>query len=232
MGKDGSTWRHDYIPTNLAAAILKAHGSKSGARQALRKPLRRMSDRQLEHHFSRPDVGDSGHAVKATIGEMQRRETAARRKASATAIRHAAQSAHRDHLEGQFTAAENETRGYLVNKRGRAAGVDGRTLFTANAATRNAYASDELREYIGKNPVLSAGAFRAAQRQQKPEAPRKAAPKPTAKPKPKTKTTVKPVAKSVAKPTAKSVAKKPTSRPTPSRPTPKITPKAKVNAKR
>lgn len=35
MGKNGSKWRHDYIPLNLAAASLKAHGSKSGARKAL-----------------------------------------------------------------------------------------------------------------------------------------------------------------------------------------------------
>lgn len=34
-GKDGGTWKHGYVPTNLAAAKLKAHGSASGAVSAL-----------------------------------------------------------------------------------------------------------------------------------------------------------------------------------------------------
>lgn len=69
-GKNGSTWRHDYVPTNMAAAILKAHGSQKTARKELKKPLRKMNDRQLTEHYDRPDVGNSGHAVKATLAEM------------------------------------------------------------------------------------------------------------------------------------------------------------------
>lgn len=32
-GKDGSTWKHDYVPTNAAAAALKAHKSPGGSTQ-------------------------------------------------------------------------------------------------------------------------------------------------------------------------------------------------------
>lgn len=35
MGKNGSKWRHGYIPLNAAAALLKAHGSKRGAARVL-----------------------------------------------------------------------------------------------------------------------------------------------------------------------------------------------------
>lgn len=170
MGKDGSTWRHDYIPTNMQAAILKAHGSKKGARQALKRPLRKMDEGQLLQHYDRPDVGNSGHAVKAVLGELSRRETkakrqdnAAKRKDATRAIRSAAQSAHRDHLEAHFVAAENATRGNLVNKRGAAKGIDGRSLLTGNAATRDRYASDELKSYLDRNPLLSARDFSAYQ---------------------------------------------------------------------
>jgi hypothetical protein len=31
MGKGGSKWRHGWVPRNRKAALLKAHGSKSGA---------------------------------------------------------------------------------------------------------------------------------------------------------------------------------------------------------
>lgn len=163
-GKDNSTWRHDWIPTNMQAAILKAHGSKKGATRALRAPLRKMTGHQLEQHYERPDVGNSGHAVKAVLGELSRRESKARSTERAKTARTAAKDAHATWLEGQFVSAENTTRGNMVNKRGRAAGIDGRNLFTANAATRSAYASDELKSYWDKNPVMSAGEFAAYQR--------------------------------------------------------------------
>jgi hypothetical protein len=159
MGKDGSTWRHEWIPTNMRAARMKAHGSKSGAAKALRKPLHKMSTRQLEEHYARPDVGNSGSAVTAVVGELERRDRTARKQAAGRQRRASAKSAHRDWLEGQFVHAENTTRGNLVNKRGRAAGIDGRSLFTANANTRSAYASDELKSYWDRNPVVSAAEF-------------------------------------------------------------------------
>lgn len=162
-GKNGSTWRHDWIPTNMQAAVLKAHGSKKGASSALKRPLKRMDDGQLLRHYDRDDVGSSGHAVKAVVGEMQRRENKAKRTATAASRRQAAQSAHRDHLEGHFVTAENTTRGNMVNHRGRTAGIDGRSLLTANTTTRNAYASDELKSYIDKHPVMSVKDFSAYQ---------------------------------------------------------------------
>lgn len=172
MGKAGSTWRHDWIPTNTQAAILKAHGHRgAAATKALRAPLRKMNDRQLAGHYDRPDVGNSGHAVKAVLGEMQRRENAAGRERrtreardAARATRAAVSDAHRSYLEQQFTSAENTTRGNLVNKRGTAKGIDGRSLLTGSSAQRDRYASDELKSYLDRNPVISAAEFSASMR--------------------------------------------------------------------
>lgn len=35
MGRAGSKWRHNWVPVNMAAARMKAHGSKSGAVRVL-----------------------------------------------------------------------------------------------------------------------------------------------------------------------------------------------------
>ena len=172
MGKNGSTWRHDWIPTNMAAARLKAHGSRgAAAAKALRKPLLRMDERQLLQHYDRTDVGNSGHAVKAVLSEMQRRENTASRERrtrdardAARATRAAVSDAHRGHLEAHYIAAENTTRGNLVNKRGMAKGIDGRSLLTGSAAQRDRYASDELKSYLDRNPVISAAEFSASMR--------------------------------------------------------------------
>jgi hypothetical protein len=170
-GKNGGTWRHDYVPTNMQAAILKAHGSRKGAAKALRSPLRKMTTQQLEQHYQRPDVGNSGHAVKATLRELDRRESANRRleaaaarKESARATRNAVQDAHRSYLEQQFVSAESSTRGNMVNKRGVAKGIDGRSLLTGSAAQRDRYASDELKSYLDRNPVIPAAEFSASMR--------------------------------------------------------------------
>lgn len=52
------------------------------------------------------------------------------------------------HLEAQLLRAENDCRGYLLNTRGLAAGVDARTLFYGPAARVVAYASPELVEWF------------------------------------------------------------------------------------
>jgi hypothetical protein len=129
-----------------------------------------MTDAQLLQHYDREDVGNSGHAVKAVLGEMSKRETAQRRLETAqqrreanAAIRQAAKSAHRDHLEAHFISAENATRGNLVNKRGTARGIDGRSLISGSQRDRDRYASDELKSYLDRNRVLSVRDFTAYQ---------------------------------------------------------------------
>jgi hypothetical protein len=37
MGKNGSKWKHGWVPANFAAAVIKAHGSKTAAIDGARR---------------------------------------------------------------------------------------------------------------------------------------------------------------------------------------------------
>lgn len=62
---------------------------------------------------------------------------------------------HRDYVYSHYLKAEEETRGAMLNSRGRAAGIDTFALFTHNSTYLKAYASEELIEWIEANPRLS-----------------------------------------------------------------------------
>ncbi|MCF6467395.1 hypothetical protein FAF44_03060 [Nonomuraea sp. MG754425] len=64
-------------------------------------------------------------------------------------------------LELQGIAAERYTRGNLINRAGRAAGVDGRTLLSGPQARADRYASDELRVWWEQHPRMTLVEFRA-----------------------------------------------------------------------
>lgn len=51
------------------------------------------------------------------------------------------------HLERQFAAAEDHCNGYLLNDRGRAAGISAFSLFSGPFSRAYAYASEELRDF-------------------------------------------------------------------------------------
>lgn len=53
-----------------------------------------------------------------------------------------------DYLEAQVNEAERACAGILLNARGRAAGIDPRTLFYGPRARVNAYASEELLDWF------------------------------------------------------------------------------------
>jgi hypothetical protein len=53
-----------------------------------------------------------------------------------------------DHLEAQIGLAEHACRGILLNTRGRAAGIDPRTLFYGPRSRVDCYASEELRDWF------------------------------------------------------------------------------------
>lgn len=123
----------------------------------------RMTDHELEQHFQKPGVGDNPRAVKQVLGELDKREkrrdldlrspTEQRRDARAQRA-----DEYRAHLENEWTAAESATRGNMVNKRGQARGVDPRAFWT-DKSLRDRYASDELRAYLDRHPVVSAREF-------------------------------------------------------------------------
>lgn len=134
--------------------------------------VRSLTDAQLVQHMERDDVQRRPHALGRVVREEQRREQAAARRVEAktkrTAAqrgkRRAAQESYRLWLESEWVAAESATRGNLVNRRGRVKGIDGRTLWNATPATRGAYASDELKSYWDRHPVMTAAEFAAYER--------------------------------------------------------------------
>lgn len=133
-----------------------------------RDMLKGLTDAELMRHWDRPGVRDNERANVAIIRELDRREQREERKASHIARqrtgRRNRQAAYRDWLESEWIKAEEATRGHMVNKRGRAKGIDGRALWTANQQTRNAYASEELKGYWDSHPVLTAAEFQAYER--------------------------------------------------------------------
>jgi hypothetical protein len=124
-----------------------------------RKTLRTASEAELLAHYQREKVGESGRAVSQVLGELQRREDAERAREARKANRATRADEYRAYLENQWTTAEEATRGNMLNKRGRARGMDPRALWTAGTRERERYASDELREWFARNPVVTQREF-------------------------------------------------------------------------
>ena len=62
--------------------------------------------------------------------------------------------------ELSYVAAEDATRGNMVNRKGRAAGVNPRTLITGREENFRRYASDELLEYYSTHHRPTVASFR------------------------------------------------------------------------
>src|SRR5258708_8560566 len=71
----------------------------------------------------------------------------------------------------QFLQAEHELAGCLVNRRGRAAGIEPMTLWTGPRHVADAYASEELQEFWTAHPRLTGTEYR---RQAAPDRPAEA----------------------------------------------------------
>lgn len=70
----------------------------------------------------------------------------------------------------QWLAAEADCRGFLLSKEGQAAGIDPEELFSGPAARAEKYASDELKEWWGRNGRMSFAAFKANAYESDPDA--------------------------------------------------------------
>ncbi|WP_136057277.1 hypothetical protein [Microbacterium sp. K24] len=64
-----------------------------------------------------------------------------------------------DTLYAQYEAAEEATRGAMLNARGRAKGIDPFTLFMGNEVRARAYASEELIEHWASHPRINYARF-------------------------------------------------------------------------
>lgn len=65
-------------------------------------------------------------------------------------------------VEALYLEGEKATRGHLLNKRGREAGIDARTLFYGPEVRVNAYASPELLEFFAQHGRLVYRDYEAA----------------------------------------------------------------------
>lgn len=63
------------------------------------------------------------------------------------------------HLEAQYTAADWACRGVLLNRRGKALGIDAASLFLGTRVRAVAYASDELVEFWRTYPRITFAQF-------------------------------------------------------------------------
>lgn len=63
------------------------------------------------------------------------------------------------YLEAAYAEADAATRGNLLNRRGRAAGIASASLFLGPRRRAEAYASDELREWWQTHPRLTYADF-------------------------------------------------------------------------
>jgi len=130
-----------HLPVRLDKQVLRGMGSDE-------------LERELEHYVHFYDThGEGGLQIAA---ELDRRTTVQRnadaRKARAKQRRQAAETEYRDEVYRQWLRAEAETNGFMLNKEGRARGIDERSLFTGPESRVVKYATPELIEFFESNP--------------------------------------------------------------------------------
>lgn len=131
-----------------------------------RKFLRSLSEPELERELGSYQRYSDTHedGFLQIVAEFRRREgveeRAHARSARARDRRAARNQEHSDEVYRQWLAAENATRGVMLNKAGERDGVNERTLFTGPASRVRKYASPELREWFEQRGRPTAMAFR------------------------------------------------------------------------
>jgi hypothetical protein len=88
-------------------------------------------------------------------------ERAARPKRTGGSVDAEVRSNYEAHVYSEWLKAEESTNGVLLNRAGKAAGIDPRSLWSGNADRARKYASEELKTFWQRNGRLSYGAFRA-----------------------------------------------------------------------
>lgn len=126
--------------------------------------LRRASDDDLQAHYDRVQ-GDSYREQRArmqVLHEMDRRDQEVVAKKGRAAAKYHRQLEQADAREASYVAAEEATRGNMVNRKGRSRDVNPRTLIYAPEATFSRYASDELKEFYSTRHRPTARSFQGA----------------------------------------------------------------------
>ena len=116
------------------------------------KLLRRASEADLEEHYRRVEGKPKEDAARnQVLYEMERRDRAdAERKRRREAVAYGAYSRRLEReeaVEYAYVSAEQATNGYMLNRKGMAAGINPRSLFTGSEDRARRYASEELLEH-------------------------------------------------------------------------------------
>lgn len=131
----------EHLPVRLDRQVLRGMGSDE-------------LERELEHYHHYRDTHSEGGLQIAA--ELDRRDTSARkaeaRKLRAQARYQQRESEYRDEVYRQWLRAEAQTNGYMLNRAGRDAGIDERSLFTGPESRVRKYATPELIEFFESNP--------------------------------------------------------------------------------
>ena len=154
--------RGHYVKPKTARGHICHHSCCNGSRvhpdklpvKISRSYLRSLTPDQLERELGTYtnfiDTHEEGFLQ--VVAEFDRRDdkekNAAARKARAKERRQQRESEYRDEVYRQWLQAEAETNGYMLNKAGKAAGIDERSLFTGPQSRVAKYASRELRDYF------------------------------------------------------------------------------------
>ena len=136
------------------------------------KALRHASDDALLSRYSQHQgEGKRDQRIRAQVlHEMERHDNEAKARDNRAHARYARQLEQADAVEASIVAAEAATSGNLVNKKGRARGVNPRTLITGRAADFERYASDEAKEFYSTRHRPTAASFRGADTRYVPRA--------------------------------------------------------------
>lgn len=132
--------------------------------------LRAMTDEQWMAHAQRINWNDE-RQVREYIADAERRDrrdAAARRRATSAADRKRNEAIDFEiEIEAKYLAAEHATRGDLLNKAGRSAHVDPRTLFYGPHARVRKYASEELSDWFARHGRLTKTEFKRGRAQRR-----------------------------------------------------------------
>jgi hypothetical protein len=122
------------------------------------KYLRYASDQQLADHYARAQGNTAAQeaARHQVLHEMQRRDQAQERREATEERRRIRYTARRtargEAIETAWLAAQADTRGNMLDRRGREAGINERTLFTGPESRARKYASEELLNHWENHP--------------------------------------------------------------------------------
>jgi hypothetical protein len=119
---------------------------------------RHVSDEELFATFGRhgADTRRDEKIRAQVLAEAQRRDVRNERRAAAADRRRGRVVERQAERDRVFAEAETATVGYMLSRRGVEAGIDPKSLFTGQTpqaeARRKKYASEELLDYLERNP--------------------------------------------------------------------------------